>query len=79
MGQYSCIFGLFGPTASEGQKMGDIQTVWTQKDRGQKIQGPKPIGARKAVFSHKKGFHSVVRENQFNPGTGIAKPSSSIR
>ena len=46
------------------EKKGDGRTVWPQKHGREKTQGLAPFGARKAVFSHGKGFHSKARENR---------------
>ena len=59
--------------------MGDGQTVWRQTNGREKTQGPAPIGARKAVFSHQKVFHGKAREKRLNPGTGLIDPGAAAR
>ena len=49
------------------KKTGYGQTVWPQKDGGQKTRGSTPIGAKRDLFSHKKGFHGVARKKPARP------------
>ena len=59
------------------KKMGDGKTVCPQTDGRDKARGPAPIGARKSVSSHKKGFHGKARKNRLKPGTSRVDPGAA--